>query len=33
MHSEVINDEMNSYSALAYTGAAIMDIHYKPAGH
>lgn len=33
MHSEVINDEINSYRALAYTGAAVMYIHYKSAGH
>lgn len=33
MHSEAINDEINLYSALAYTGAAVMDIHYKYAGH
>lgn len=33
MHSEVINDEMNAYSILAHTGAAIMDVHYKSAGH
>lgn len=33
MHSEVINDEINLYSAFAYTGATVMDIHYKSAGH
>lgn len=33
MHSEVINYDINLYSVLAYAGAAIMDIHYKSAGH
>lgn len=27
MHSEVINDEINLYRVLAYTGAALMYIH------
>jgi len=33
MHSEVLNDEMDTYSTLAYTGAAIMNVHYKSTGH
>lgn len=33
MHSKVTNDEMGAYSELGYTGAAIMDVCYKSAGH
>lgn len=33
MHSEVLSDEMDVYSTPAYTGAAIMNVHYKSTGH
>lgn len=33
MYLELINGEIEAYTAIAYTGAAIMDSHYKSAGH